>query len=504
MRLVLLLPLSSSGPPEPLQAQPDAMQAHAQPKEDEELALRWLLAGQLEQAADLFTKLLAASPEEPNLMEGRVRALLALERWPQALAEARSFHQQQPHAPPVESALGEALFRAGLLEEAEQLLHSRTEPAGAPGRALMTLGRLMDARGRTTQAIELMRRAVAAAPDDRTVLYWAARSTESRAEAIDLLERYLQRSEGDDPDRVETARATVLGLRALGERPIWVTGARPARQEIPLELLWNPYSGQSLGYLVAARLGAGESKPVRFLLDSGSPGLYVVERIARKRGFIRLTEITTFGGGGTGKHKIQKGFFPEVTVGRLKFTEALASSTKQELDPIGRYHGVLPLSIFNGYRMTLDPMQRRLVLELPSGESEGAPYWEIGGQLLVQARLDRGKEGLFLFDTGATRTVLAHAFIADVKGAQLGPPVKIQALGGLLEGARTLDGVKVLFQQLACGPLNLRASDMSVRSRMGGVEISGLLGLDLLAQSRLVIDSRARRIAVAVKERNRS
>jgi hypothetical protein len=425
--------------------------------------------------------------------------LLGQERWQEALAEARELYRQAPDDPGAWSALGEALFRAGLLEEAERLLEPRTESATAPGRALMTMGRLRDARGQTAQSTELMRRAVAAAPEDRTVLYWAAQCATSRTEVIALLERYLRHSEGDDRDRVESARTSVEGLRAMAQRPVWLSSGRLAPQEIPLQLVRDPITRRLLGYQIAVQLGTGNTMPVRLLLDSGSPGLYVIERIAKKRDFQSLAEITAFGGGGTGRHRIQKGFFPTVRIGSLEFTEALASATQGDLDPPGRYHGLLPLWIFHGYRLTLDLTRRpRLRLDLPGRETDGFPYWEIEGQLLVRARLEQGneqgKEGLFLLDTGATRTILSPDFISDVGGASLGQQVAIHGFGGRLPGARALEGVKVVFQDLECGPKGLRVSDLSARSRLGGVEVAGMLGLDMLGWSQVVIDTRSRTI----------
>ena len=41
-----------------------------------------------------------------------------------------------------------------------------------------------------------------------------------------------------------------------------------------------------------------------------------------------------------------------------------------------------------------------------------------------------------------------------------------------------------------------RAIDLSLRSQVGGVEISGFLGLDLLGGKKIVIDTRRRTVAV--------
>ena len=52
------------------------------------------------------------------------------------------------------------------------------------------------------------------------------------------------------------------------------------------------------------------------------------------------------------------------------------------------------------------------------------------------------------------------------------------------------------FQGLASDSSQLPAIDLSLRSRLTGAEISGYLGLDLLERSRILVDTRTRRISL--------
>jgi hypothetical protein len=425
----------------------------------------------------------------------RVHALLDDGRWREALGEARASVERNADDPQARSLLGEALYRAGRFDEVEAVLEGLEDLPGPPGRGLMTLGRLRDAQGRGDEAIRLMKRAVEAAPHDRDVLYHAAGATASRGEAVALLERYLQVSEGDDEETIEAAKGHVKLFRALGERPIWVSKCRPDRLELPLKPLWVPETGQVVGYLVQVRLGE-KGKPVWLLLDSGSPGLFVIERIARKRGFAPLAEVTVFGGGGDGKHATRRGFFSSFAAGDLEFSDALASVAKQEIDPQGRFHGLVGLSIFGGYVVTLDLDGNRMMLDREGGGAEGVTYYTVGGQMLVRAETTHARSGMFLFDTGSTSTLVADSLLEDVDSAKVGGPVQLPAYGGLRRGSRTLDGIGVLFQGVSTGDRELRAIDLSLRSQVGGVEISGFLGLDLLDGKKVVIDTRRRTVAV--------
>ena len=268
-------------------------------------------------------------------------------------------------------------------------------------------------------------------------------------------------------------------------------------QEIPLRRLWDPATGALQGFVVHARIGDAR-KPVPLLLDSGSPGLFLIHRAGRKRGFRPLAERTAFGGGGGKRHRTTRGFFPGLALAELRFRDVLASTTRQELDPTGRYLGLLGLGAFHGYEITLDLARDRLILGPPGDPVEGSTYWTVEGQLLVRAQLTGGRSGLFLFDTGSTRTQVDMSLAERIEGARLGRSLAIRGFGGYFAGARSLEGVEVAFSDVAAGG-SLGAIDLSVRSRLAGLQIAGFLGLDMLDGSTVVVDTVGRRIRVIRK-----
>jgi tetratricopeptide (TPR) repeat protein len=419
-----------------------------------------------------------------------VLSLLEEDRWEEALVEARAGQAPSP--------LGEALYRAGLFEEADALLTPLCEQPGAPGRALATLGRLRGAQGRLDEAVALMDRAVAASPGERLVQFWAADYTKTRAESVSRLERYLELSEGDDPDRIEAAEGSLRLFRALGDRAIWVPLERPERLELPLNLL-KSMEGRLLGRAVKVSLGEGK-KPLRLLLDTGSGGLFVSRRAARKRGFKLLAEETYFGGGGDRRHPSERGIFSTFEMAGLSFSEALATGTDQRLAPGGQFHGLVGISAFEGYRITLDFNKGRLTLDSGERLTGGSEYWTVSGQLLVRAEANEGHNGLFLFDTGATASIISESLASRIEQAEKGKAAELRAYGGRVEGARVARGIDLAFQGMTTGSRPLTAVDLSMRSRLGGVEVSGYIGMDLLERAVVVIDTRSRRIRVTAAE----
>jgi hypothetical protein len=418
-----------------------------------------------------------------------VRALIEKDAWREALDAAKAYAAASPNDPEARSALGEALYRAGRIAEAGTTLAPLAGGDAPPPRALATLGLVRAAEGRNEEAGTLLDRAVALAPEDRFVLYHAASVGTSRADSIARLERYLAKSDGDDADRIEGARGTIRYLKALGDRATWVRETSPERVEVPLRAIPDG-SGGCAGFVVQVEAGG---RKLWVLLDTGSGGFFAVERAMRKTGIEPISEETVFAGGGAGREASKKGFLPSFAIGGLRFKDAVATTTPNEIDPVGRYQGVLGIGIFSGYRVTLDLAKGRLVLdagELPGG---AVPYWDVAGQILVEATGGDGRRGLFLFDTGAARSFLSFDFAGGPSGAR----ADVRTYGGAVEGARQVLGVALEFPGLPPSAKPKMAGDLTQRSRLSGVEVSGFLGLDLLDGAVVVVDTKSRRIAAS-------
>lgn len=474
-------------------------------------AYRLLQLGKHEEAAAAFAEILAKDPSDSLSVEGRTRALITAGRWQEALDETRHADQAEPRSgrtgedlARMRTALGEALYRAGLFGPSGSLLEkviASTETP--PARALMTLALVRVAEGKDEEAAALFSRALTADPNDRDVLFWAAGAAANRVRAGELLERYLAISDGDDPDRIEAARGTIRLYKALGERRVWVPAGRPQKLDVPLYPLADR-SGKISGFVL--EIAGATGKPIRVLLDTGSTGLFLLERIALKAGFLPLAEETTFGGGGSGRQPSRRGLLPTVSIGALRFTDALVSTTTEEIEPTGRYHGLLGLSMFEGYRVTLDLSRGRLILESPSTEgtagpatlasSPESPYWTVSNQLLVEAGTSDARSGLFLFDTGASTSLVSLELAGKGRTSGLGETTAVRGYGGPIREARKVTGQRLRFQALESPEPSMNAADLRQRSRLGGVEISGFLGLDLLSRTRITIDTVARRILV--------
>jgi len=460
------------------------------------LSPRTRLAGRI--VAGLCAILVGAGSGRAHAQATQVRDLRALldgDGWRDGLAAARRWAAQAPDDPEAVGLLGEALYRAGEIEEAETLLAPLAERGAAAARALLALGLIRNAQGREEEAGRLVDRAFEKDPADRIIAFRGSGAAATSARAIELLQAYSGMSQGDDPDRARAAGESLRFLRALAGRRVWIPVSVPEKMEAPLRALGG--GGSVRGYVV--EVGLGEGKPVRMLLDTGSSGVFLLERIARRHGFTPLADSTTFGGGGDQRHDTSRGILPRFSLGSLAFREALVLTTAEEIEPTGQFHGVLGIQCLEGYRITLDLARGRLLLDAPPENPAGQPYWEISGQLLSRAGAPSGRRGLFALDTGAARSVVSLAFVSEVPGASVGRTAAVRGYGGRLGGARSVRGMILGFQgaQISAD----LATDLALQSRLSGVEISGFLGLDLLSSARLVVDTRWRRVLLETATR---
>lgn len=433
---------------------------------------------------------------------GAVRDLLVEDRWKEALELARE--SVDPGDPESSTALGEALFRAGELVEASAVLSGIVERNESPPlRALVQLGILRLAEGNGREGTVLLKTALELAPDDPYVLFRAAGAAGGRPEVIQALKRYIELVGDSDPDRVEGARGTIRFLAELGDRDTWVRSAWPDDAALPLRAIPGK-AGEVRGYTLKAIVGE-RKKPVRILLDTGSPGFFVDERIARKHGMEVLAESTVFGGGGSKRHLSRRGVLSRLNVGEIGFLDVLASTSGVRLDPAASFQGLIGLDPFAGYIVTLDLARGTFRLETPpssgdpwpgEGWSTGARYWTVSGQFLVEAGDAGGAAGLFILDTGATRSLVSKNFVELVDGAVVRGEGVIRAFGGVRPDSARVRGVNLQFQGLAGKARELGVDDLSLRSRLSGVEICGFLGLDILAGRVIRIDTLARKVFV--------
>lgn len=159
------------------------------------------------------------------------------------------------------------------------------------------------------------------------------------------------------------------------------------------------------------------------------------------------------------------------------------------------------LDLFGG-RLPLAPGDWAITLEATAHRGAALVAGEAslrfdGEHLFAEARLPDGRRGRFVIDTAAASCVLARAFLpagtevarlaAEAHGGGDAAEVSEQAVG--LGGAVAGETLRATLSRLEVGTLAFDEVEVTVLDslpQIGGQEIAGILGLDLLRRARAV------------------
>jgi predicted aspartyl protease len=467
-------------------------------------------------ALEAYDRILASDKAAVPALAGRSRCLLRLEDFRSALEAAERAIASRPADEEAMLARAEANLRAGNLELARDQFTALVGAAPGMARGHLGLGRLLIAAGDVEKGIEALVKAHEITPDDPEVLLKYAGALARRGEIAAALQRYLDLTEGGDPEKRQSVKTTIDYYKALGERPVWVLETRPARCEIPLwPLARTP--GRPEGYVIELRASGKEGKgdrKIRCLFDTGAAGLFLSRGVAERLGLEDLSQGAIFGGGGGGRHETSRALLKSLRAEDVKYRDAAAIVASGSVDTLGRYEGIIGADVFDSFRITMDLPGRRLIIEDPeaAGASPGRPparreasgiggeavqVWRVEGQLLVRVGLNQGRTGLMMVDTGASRTVLGLGAAEGLEGISRRPrDARTYGFGGQVERVEDILGLDLAFAGLTQADLPVLGIDLSQRSRLVETEISGYLGLDVLRNCVLVFEPGLRRLTV--------
>lgn len=372
--------------------------------------------------------------------------------------------------------------------------------------AWIVLGQVLESRFRFEAAREAYVRAVGVNPESAPAYFGLAGVAAERALRREYLSRYLELapSQGEPFERIRGARDNLALIDALADRPVWVL----EHLDLPGEISLLPLSsrpGRLRGWVIRCRIGDQEDVPA--LLDSGASGLHLAPKTARKSGLDPLTGGLLFGGGGSGRHEIIRGLVDLLDLGPVSFRAALGVQAPASLQPQGLYRSIVGFDVFAaaGLRLRIEPRRERLILERgdPPASSiedpleidpwpeEGQALLRVQGQWLLEVAFSsRGPEhrGLFLLDTGASRTMIAEGAAEKLRAFRRGSQRRAAAYGGKLPYLGSMPRLRVEAGAMNATLKGVPVIDLDARSRMTGIRVSGYLGLDVLARHGFELD----------------
>ena len=469
-----------------------------------------LRKGEYGEAEKIFRDLLNKDAQDVEARLGLSFALLKQRSLQGAYDNAARVIMLDPLSARAHALLGSAILAAGEFRLSVEEFKTALALNDNEALAIAGLAMVDFYENRLALAIPAMRKAVNLDPDEPDFIYNLAQAcarSERYKEAADSYERFLMIAPKTDFDR----RARILGLidflRYLGrQNSLYVVSGD--RATVPFEATDNRP-------VLQVRVN-GQSKPLRFVLDTGSGMSVISDETAKRLGIKPVAK----GGlaravGGGGKFEIVYGFLSSLEIGTVK-VENVPVYIRKFFDSHIPVDGYLGLSVVQKYLASLDYGTRRMSL-VRQAQTSSVESWTTvrqGFQTLLPVTPDdgavevalrttssgfiSGEVGLdgfeknvnFIIDTAASITVVSERFSQEEALLELTQPVKARVIGaaGVTENVKVLQLPRLSLGLSKLEKINAAVLDMEPVNETAGFTQSGILGGNFLRHFRIYFD----------------
>ncbi len=379
------------------------------------------------------------------------------------------------------------LLRSGKVDQADRLIQNAREISPGDARLLCVWGDILFRRADFANAARAYQSALELNPDSASSYLGLARIAQvefRRKSARDLFSK-ASRLNQDDPE-IGSFYQTGLHTPAYSKLSSAYT-----RYELKLTG-FHPTSSSPSGTLVTAVINGG--KPLRLVFDTGFSGMLINGKAARSLVLEAISGVRLIGGLGDSRpHPVAAALARTVAFGGLEFRDCLIQVDPGVVTPGA--DGVLGADAFSQFEIHLDARSRRLTLIPLADEGKAweettqaaGPVYAMNHLLLVKAKLNRQREGLFLLDTAAAFTSISEEIARPWEHRSTVP---LMGARGLLSHVFRVPPVELDFGGHPIIDRAPVAMDLKQMSQQIGVEISGVLGYSLLSSSTLTINYR--------------
>jgi predicted aspartyl protease/Flp pilus assembly protein TadD len=420
---------------------------------------------------------------------GLVRTALRVAEFDLAGEHAALLRRLAPRDPDVLSLYADALWSAGLFDEAEQLHLEVLTANPRLARSHVGLARALVGRNRLDVAFEEAQAAVRLAPGDpepHFILGGLYQRRRQLREAISSYTNYINLLPNKDASPMATwARTEIQFLRSFGDTvPLKMDPASATeRHTVPFELVHDKI-------IVKARVNRLEE--VDFVLDTGAEHTVLSARTARRLGISAIVTTISAGVGDAGLRGLEVGRLDSLEIGTFKVENVRCIIKNPALTglPSAESESLSPLAL--GMSATIDYQRRQLVFgrDLPAEPSDVELPLRMNRLATVRGTVNENRHTNFVVDTGGEVLSISAATARSL----LVPPrpvrikLKVYGTSGWDPEAYLLPGVDLSFDQIRFPNVPVVVLDLRGPSALVGYQIGGIIGHSFLSRYRVGID----------------
>ena len=449
--------------------------------------------GKFRESAEVCRSLIEKKPSAAAY-SGLVRSLLKLDDVKAAEESSRQALAAFPDSAITHAARGDALFREGLIAEAENEYKDAVELDNQNARAWLGQGKVYAVYARRSESKTAVARAHELDLEDGDAHYeWALR--QPYPQNIAALEKHIAEFRNDE-ETERHEREYIAFIKALAGRNVWVPAREVERTEIKLELLTVGTTMAHRGYGVRVRLN--DRATVTLMLDTGSSGVIITRKLAEKIGASKLSEQGLEGVGSSGGSTGYKAWVDKIVIGDLEFQDCFVHASPRE---IAQVDGTIGTDVFAKYLITVDFPGRKLRLDpLPVGPAADplTQAFNFGHFLLLPTEVGKKISGLFVLDSGANANTITPELGKSLPEMRL-INTPVSGASGVVNSTFMASDETLRFGGVRKTGERISTVDLHSVSKDLGVEISGQIGFSALEEMKVLIDYRNGRVGFVSK-----
>ena len=428
-----------------------------------------------------------ATPEQlVRASSGMLEALLQVAEFTRAQQEAEYLRGLAPGDPEALALTGNALWSAGLFDEAEQVYRDvlSIDPGSGAGRN--GLAKSLATRHRDDEALDWVEAALEVSGDSAVfhhTLGLIYQRMHRFPEAADAFERYVDLLPANTSAAKRSwARADVQFLRSFGDRPVFQISEPGRLHTIPFRLVRDK---------VIVRGMVNGREAVDFVIDTGAEQTVLSQSVARRFRVQPVSNVLTAGVGEVGLRGLQVGRLESLRFGSLEISNlpVLIKSPPLGGLPTPESEGFSPLAL--GLSMTIDYGKSQLIIgeELPDEPADIVLPLRQHRLTVVRGVVNGVHPRSFVVDTGGevisisrgTAGLLPPQTVRQV-------PLKVYGTSGWDEDAYLRPGINLAFNQIQYRNFSVVVLNLHRPSALLGFHIGGIVGHTFLNGYRVTLD----------------
>ena len=442
-------------------------------------------------ALDAYKRALAvAGPDTMRVARGGViQAALRVAEFALARGEAEKLVASAPRSPEAIALHADALWAAGMFQEAEARYAEALTLAPDLARGHHGIARSLAAQNRLDEALEKAQTALRLAPRDLEIhhtvgsIYERLHRYEEAAGAYTNFVNLLPNK--DHSEKADWSRAEIKFLRSFGQRIPFETDAGVEDQLHTIDF-------RLVNDKVIVRAKVNEGSFQDFVVDTGAENTVLTRTTAQRLGVTPITYTLSAGVGEVGLRGLQLARINTLELGPLKLRNVPAMIKDPPLRdlPVRESESLSPLVL--GYSMIIDYKTRKITFgkRLPPEQSDFELPMRLHRLATVRGTVDGSHLANFVVDTGGEVISISTATAAAIGKEQPARRIALKVFGssGWDRDAFLLPGVDLMFSDIRYTNFPVVVLNLNTPSALLGFQVGGIVGHKFLSKYRVGID----------------